>query len=71
MVVVGDGDPALAAACRETAHAHPRFVWVAERYTDELAHMAIAGADLLLAPSRFEPCGLSQMEAMAYGTLRS
>ncbi len=38
-------------------------------YSEETAHRLIAGADVLLAPSRFEPCGLTQMYAMRYGTL--
>jgi len=38
-------------------------------YNDPLAHRLIAGADVLLMPSRFEPCGLTQMYAMRYGTL--
>ena len=35
----------------------------------ELAHQIFAGADLFCMPSRFEPCGLAQMQAMAYGTI--
>jgi starch synthase len=68
MVVVGDGEPQLAQLAREVAHRYPTSLWAAG-YSDELAHLLVAGADLLLAPSRFEPCGLTQMEAMAYGTL--
>jgi starch synthase len=68
MVIVGEGEPWLAGLARAAARDHPASLWVAS-YTDELAHLVMAGADLLLAPSRFEPCGLSQMEAMAYGTL--
>jgi starch synthase len=68
MVLVGNGDPGLVAMARAVARDHPASLWVAA-YTDHLAHLVMAGADLLLAPSRFEPCGLTQMEAMAYGTL--
>lgn len=39
------------------------------KYNAKLAHMIIAGADFVIIPSRFEPCGLIQMEAMQYGTV--
>lgn len=45
-----------------------RFLYL-NQYSERLAHEVLAGADLLLHPSRFEPCGLTQMHAMAYGTL--
>jgi len=45
-----------------------RFLYL-NRYSEQLAHEVLAGSDLLLHPSRFEPCGLTQMHAMAYGTL--
>jgi starch synthase len=41
----------------------------AERYDESLAHQLVGGGDLLLMPSRFEPSGLAQMQAMRYGTL--
>lgn len=44
------------------------FVYINE-YTEEIAHQILAGSDLLLHPSRFEPCGLTQMYALAYGTI--
>ncbi|MFN0028300.1 MAG: glycogen synthase, partial [Acidimicrobiales bacterium] len=68
LVVVGDGDPALADAARQQMVRHPDRVWFAP-YRDELAHQVAAGADIMLVPSRFEPCGVTQMEAMAYGAV--
>lgn len=40
------------------------------KFNVPLAHMIIAGADFMLIPSRFEPCGLIQLHAMRYGTVR-
>ncbi len=68
LVVVGDGDPALVDLARSIARRHPDRVWFAP-YSDELAHQVAAGADIMLVPSRFEPCGVTQMEAMAYGAV--
>ncbi|MFT2718414.1 glycogen synthase [Deinococcus sp. A31D244] len=67
VVVLGGGDPALEAGLREWA-AHPRVVFV-QGMNEPLAHRIYAGADAFAMPSRFEPCGLSQMIAMRYGTL--
>jgi starch synthase len=51
------------------AGAHPGRVAYWEGYDDERAHRVFAGADLYLMPSRFEPCGLTQMHAMRYGAI--
>ena len=69
LVVLGSGDRALAEGLREAAAAHPDRLWFHQGYDEGLAHRIFAGADLLLMPSRFEPCGLNQMQAMRYGTL--
>ena len=45
-----------------------RFAFV-EGYDESLAHLMFAGADLFVMPSRFEPCGLAQMQAMRYGAI--
>ena len=69
LAILGSGDAALAQALRVAAGAHPgSFVYV-EGYDESLAHLLFAGGDLLVMPSRFEPSGLAQMQAMRYGTL--
>jgi starch synthase len=54
---------------RQLAGACPDGFRYINAYSDPLAHRALAGADVLLHPSRFEPCGLTQMYALAYGTV--
>ena len=51
------------------ADADPEHVWFFEGYDEPLAHQLFAGSDLFVMPSRFEPCGLAQMQAMAYGSI--
>ncbi|NMV11986.1 glycosyltransferase, partial [Vibrio parahaemolyticus] len=69
LVVVGTGDPVLAAQLREVAaQFSSKFAFV-EAYDNELAHIVEAGSDFFLMPSEFEPCGLNQIYSMAYGTL--
>ncbi|SMB89443.1 glycogen synthase [Deinococcus hopiensis] len=67
VVVLGGGDPLLTAALTGWGH-HPRVAFV-PGLNEPLAHRVYAGADAFAMPSRFEPCGLSQMIAMRYGTL--
>jgi starch synthase len=67
--ILGAGDPWLVQALRGSAEAHPESVAFVEGYDEALSHLLFAGGDLLLMPSRFEPCGLAQMQAMRYGTL--
>jgi starch synthase len=69
LVVQGSGDPVLEAAFSAAAHAHPQQVAVRVGYDESLAHRLIAGADVILVPSRFEPCGLTQLYGLRYGTL--
>lgn len=69
MVLLGSGDRALAdEASRLAAEMGDRFVF-REGYDEGLAHRIFAGSDLYLVPSRFEPCGLTQMQAMRYGAI--
>lgn len=69
VVVLGSGDPDLETALRELARRHPTQVGVNIGYDEALSHRVFAGADLFAVPSRFEPCGLTQMYAMRYGAL--
>ena len=69
LVMLGSGDPALEAAMRELALASPRRIGVRIGYDEALSHRMFAGGDAVLVPSRFEPCGLTQMYGLRYGTL--
>jgi starch synthase len=66
VVVLGSGDPLLEAALKGWAQ-HPRVRYVGGM-NEGLAHRLYAGSDAFAMPSRFEPCGLSQMISMRYGT---
>lgn len=68
LAVLGSGDRQLEDAFRRAANAHPDRVALRVVYDEGLAHRIEAGADMLLVPSRFEPCGLTQLYALAYGT---
>lgn len=68
-VVLGTGDANYENMMRYFAHKYPQKVAARILFDDELAHQIYAGADLFLMPSRFEPCGMSQMMAMRYGTI--
>jgi len=69
LALLGDGDPALAEALRAAALRWPERVSVSIGWDDALARRIYAGADCVLVPSRFEPCGLVQLVAQRYGTL--
>lgn len=68
-VLLGSGAPELEHGFRELAHRYPDRVGVQIGFDEGLAHLMQAGADATLVPSRFEPCGLTQLCAMRYGTL--
>jgi starch synthase len=69
LVLLGSGDAAMEQGYRALAAAHPEAVAVKLGYDEALSHRIIAGADLILVPSRFEPCGLTQLYGLRYGTL--
>ena len=67
--VLGSGEGWLEAALREQARKHPQAVAVRLGYDEALAHRIFAATDVTLVPSRFEPCGLTQMYGLKYGSL--
>jgi starch synthase len=67
--VLGSGDAAIAAELRRLAADNPRRVSFTDGYDEQLAHHIFAGCDVTLVPSRYEPCGLTQMYALRYGTI--
>ena len=68
-VFLGSGDRRLENAVRALRTALPNRVGVETTFADPLEHVLIAGADLYLMPSQYEPCGLTQMRAQRYGTV--
>jgi starch synthase len=69
LVLLGSGDRELVEGFRAAAAAHPGRVGVVIGYDESLAHLIQAGSDVLLVPSRFEPCGLTQLCALRYGAI--
>ena len=69
LAVIGAGEPELESGLRAAASAHPRRVAVITGYDEARAHLMQAGADVILVPSRFEPCGLTQLCALRYGAV--
>lgn len=69
LVVLGSGEPAIEQALRAAADRHPDRIGVQLGYDEALAHEIQGGADALLIPSRFEPCGLTQLCALRYGAI--
>ncbi len=69
MVVLGTGEPAIQDGLKALEHRDPARFAVRLSYDDALAHKIEAGADIFLMPSRFEPCGLTQMYSLRYGTV--
>jgi starch synthase len=69
LVVQGQGDAGLLDSLAELQRRMPDRVACRREWDDGLAHRIYAGSDLFLVPSHFEPCGLSQMYAMRYGSV--
>ncbi len=69
LVVLGSGEVGLEQAFRQRADAQPESLAVHIGYDENLAHRVFAASDVTLVPSRFEPCGLTQMYGLSYGSL--
>jgi starch synthase len=69
VVLLGTGESWMENAFRERAVAHPQAVSVRIGYDESYAHRIFAASDVTLVPSRFEPCGLTQMYGLKYGSL--
>jgi starch synthase len=69
VAILGAGEHGMERAFVEAAAAHPGAVAVHIGYSEPLSHAMQAGADAILVPSRFEPCGLTQLYALRYGTI--
>lgn len=69
LLVLGAGEAPLAQMLAGLAADHRSHLSFVEAFDEPLAHLMVAGADIFLMPSRFEPCGLAQMQAMRYGTI--
>ncbi|MFH5925568.1 glycogen synthase GlgA [Roseomonas xinghualingensis] len=69
LALLGAGEPRLEAGFQAAAAAHPGRIGIRIGYDESLAHLIQGGCDALLVPSRFEPCGLTQLCALRYGAL--
>ena len=69
LVLLGSGDAGLEAGFTAASATYPGRVGVALGYDEALSHLILAGSDTIVMPSRFEPCGLTQLYALRYGAL--
>ncbi len=69
MVILGTGEKKYEERLQYFASKYPEKLTIRLEFSNERAHQIYAGADILLMPSRFEPCGIAQMIAMRYGTV--
>ena len=68
-ILLGSGDPLIENLARDLEKKYPQRVRTFIEFNTPLAHQLYAGGDILMMPSRFEPCGLTQMIAMRYGCI--
>jgi starch synthase len=69
LIVIGEGDPSIIYGLAEQARKHSGRVVIHLGFSEESAHLLHAGSDIVIQPSRFEPCGLTQLYALRYGAI--
>ena len=69
LAVLGTGEPGMEQGFRAAMGTHPGRIGAVIGYDEALAHQVLAGSDAVLVPSRFEPCGLTQLYGLRYGTV--
>jgi len=69
LVILGMGEEKIQRALETARARYPSFFGLTIAFDDALAHKVTAGSDMFLIPSRYEPCGLTQMSALKYGTI--
>ena len=69
LAILGAGDHALERRLEDAIPRFPGQIGVYLGYNSALSHLVFAGSDFFLMPSRYEPCGLTQLYALAYGTI--
>lgn len=69
LALLGSGDKAIEAKLHEAAARHPGRIGIRIGYDEAMAHLLQGGGDAILVPSRFEPCGLTQLYGLAYGCI--
>lgn len=69
LAILGSGNPEIERDMRHISEAFPEKIGLTIGYDTALSHKIMAGSDFFLMPSRYEPCGLSQLYSMAYGTV--
>jgi starch synthase len=67
LAILGSGDVQIEASLKDGAERHPGKVGLHFGYDETLSHQMQGGGDAILVPSRFEPCGLTQLYGLAYG----
>lgn len=69
LAILGSGDASLEYALSSAAERNPGMIGMVRGFDEPLSHLIQAGADAILIPSRFEPCGLTQLYGLRYGTV--